>query len=412
MNKRIQKSQISIGLLMMCVIAMPALLFSSCKKKAPPVACYTLTFNSQGGSAVSPITEVKPGSTITLPASPTKAGFAFGGWCTDKEGKSSFSPTTPINSDLTLYAKWSEQFYTVTFDSQGGSAVNPVTGIKYGSTITLPANPTKAGFTFGGWCTDKEGKSSFSPTTAITADLTLYAKWIEQFYTVTFDSQGGSAVNPITGIKYGSTITLPPAPTKDGFLFNRWFIDDNTFKNEFDKTTPITADLTLYALWFGGKSIMGFGSDSFRNGSEIPPKHFYPNRLRLDRLNVSPQLSWGGAPKGTTSFLIIMEDLTKVRFAHWTVYNIPADRYSLAENDPWLPRDPSYRKGQYWGPDPSHFSVYDEKHHIIQIMIFALDLPLDYFTYSNYPISEEEARRTLGAHILQTAYIRGTFDKD
>ncbi len=180
MNKQIQKSQISIGLLMMCVIAMPALLFSSCKKKAPPVPAeiyYTVTFDSQGGSAVSPITGVKPCSTITLPASPTKAGSTFDGWCTDKGGKYLFSPTTPIYSDLTLYAKWIEQLYTVTFNSQGGSAVNPITGVKYGRTITLPAGPTKEGFVFYGWHADKEGKYLFSPTTLITADLTLYAKW-------------------------------------------------------------------------------------------------------------------------------------------------------------------------------------------------------------------------------------------
>ena len=405
MNKRIQKSQISIGLLMMCVIAMPVLLFSSCKKKkSPPVAYYTVTFNSQGGSVVSPITGVKQGSTITLPANPTKAGFAFGGWCTDKEGKYLFSPTTPINSDLTLYAKWSEQFYTVTFDSQGGSAVNPITGVKYGSTITLPANPVKAGFTFGGWCTDKEGKSSFSPTTPINSDLTLYAKWIEQLYTVTFNSKGGSAVNPITGIKYGSTITLPPAPTKDGFLFNRWFIDDNTFKNEFDKTTPITADLTLYALWFGGKSVMGLGSDSFRDGSEIPPKHFYPYNGHSGYLNVSPQLNWGGAPKGTTSFLIIMEQAFS-SISHWVVYNIPADKLSLTENDPWLSADEN--TSGYHGPDGKY--IKDIKNNAYVFMIFALDLPPNYFKKDNVPIFIELAKAKLGSHILGTASIKGTF---
>ena len=404
MNKRIQKSQISIGLLMMFVIAMPALLFSLCKKKAPPVPYYTVTFNSQGGSAVSPITGVKPGSAITLPANPTKAGFTFDGWCTDKEGKYLFSPTTPIYSDLTLYAKWIEQLYTVTFDSQGGSAVNPITGVKYGSTITLPANPTKAGFTFDGWCTNKEGKSSFSPTTPINSDLTLYAKWVEQLYTVTFDSQGGSAVNPITGVKYGSTITLPPAPTKAGFMFNRWFIDDNTFKNEFDKTTPVTADLTLYALWFGGKSVMGLGSDSFRDGSEIPPKHIYPYDGQAEYLNVSPQLSWGGAPKGTTSFLIIMEDFVG-EFANWHVYNIPADKLSLAEKDPWLSK---YNNTLgYHGPD-SRYRV-DIKKFTYIIMIFALDLPPNYFKKNNVPTFIKLAKAELGRHILGRASIKGTF---
>ena len=343
MNKRIQKSQISIGLLMMCVIAMPALLFSSCKKNA----YYTVTFNSQGGSAVSPITGVKQGSTITLPASPTKAGFTFtfGGWCTDKEGKSSFSPTTPINSDLTLYAKWIEQFYTVTFDSQGGSDVKTITRVKYGSTITLPPEPIKANSTFDGWFTDKEAST----------DL-------------------------------------------------------------FSAKTPITADLTLYAKW----NVFTLSSASFPNGGKIPPKHFHQSSTS-DRtnLNVSPQLSWDNAPKGTTSFLIIMEYAVRTKFAYgdWAVYNIPADRYSLTENDPWLEQEEydfidRHSVGHYRGPDPYSFSKDDGKHHTIQIMIFALDLPVDYLTYRNHPKSEREARKKLGAHILQTAYIRGTFDSN
>ena len=368
MNKRIQKSQISIGLLMMCVIVMPVLLFSSCKKKAPPVPAeiyYTVTFNSQGGSAVSPITGVKQGSTITLPASPTKADFTFtfGGWCIDKEGKYLFSPTTPINSDLTLYAKWIEQFYTVTFNSQGGSAVNPITGVKPGSTITLPASPTKAGFTFDGWCTDKEGKSWFSPITTINSDRTLYAKWIEQFYTITFDSQGGSAVDPITGVKYGSTVTLPMVgPTKAGVVFRGWHTDKEG-KSSFSPTTPITADLTLYAKWRDlprdpEPDFFSLSSASFLNGSEIPPKHFYLLHRHPGRFNASPPLSWEGAPKGTNSFLIIMEDFDKPRLPLWTVFDIPANRYSLAENDPWLPPaiDKHFRNGQYRGPCPPFFN--------------------------------------------------------
>ena len=405
MNKRIQKSQISIGLLMMCVIAIPALLFSSCKKKAPPVPAeiyYTVTFDSQGGSAVSPITGVKQGSTITLPANPTKAGFAFGGWCTDKEGKSSFSPTTPINSDLTLYAKWSEQFYTVTFDSQGGSAVNPVTGVKQGSTITLPANPTKAGFAFDGWCTDKEGKSSFSPTTPINSDLTLYAKWSEQFYTVTFDSQGGSAVNPITGVKYGSTITLPANPTKAGFTFGGWCTDKEG-KSSFSPTTPINSDLTLYAKWNAlPPAVFSLSSTSFPDGSEIPVKHFCLRNHYPEHQNISPQLSWTHVPKATTSFLIIMENAI-ADYPNWHVYNIPADKLSLAENDPWLSEyDNTYG---YQGPDRRSKKDIDKRSTYI-ITIFALDLPPNYFK-DNVPIFRESVENRLGSHILATASTKG-----
>ena len=343
MNKRIQKSQISIGLLMMCVIVIPALLFSSCKKKAPPVAYHIVTFNSQGGSAVSPITGVKQGSTITLPASPTKAGSTFDGWCTDKEGKSSFSPTTPIYSDLTLYAKWIEQFYTVTFDSQGGSAVNPITGVKYGSTITLPAEPTKA--------------------------------------------------------------DLPADPTKPDLNFCGWFIDDDTFKNQFDAKTPITANLTLYAKW----TAFTLSSTSFSDGGIMPVKHYHEYLGHPEYQNISPQLSWANPPKGTKSFVIIMENPEAPGTRHWSVYNIPADKLSLAENDPWLsqaqgpPRSKGYSP-HYWGPYPPYI---DEPHDSVKgsmfyFFLFALDLPDNYFTHDSFPNCLADFRdKGLYAHVVK-----------
>ena len=417
MNKQIQKSQISIGLLMMCVIAMQALLFSSlfssCKKNAPPVEIYyTVTFNSQGGSAVSPITEVKPGSAITLPASPTKAGSTFDGWCTDKEGKYLFLPTTPIYSDFTLYAKWGEQFYTVTFDSKGGSAVNPVTGVKYGSTITLPDNPVKTGFTFGGWCADKGGKRSFSPTTTINSDLTLYAKWMEQLCTVTFDSKGGSAVSPtITEVKYGTTITLPPAPTKDGFVFSRWCLDDNTtLRNQFNKKYPITANLTLYAKWLkvspssGG---MGFSCDSFSDGSEIPAKHIFPRHREPDYLNITPALSWANAPAGTNSFLVVMQHEYGTTL-NWGIYDLPDDIRAVYEG--------TYSKSatRYHGPDRYQKPRNSDSKQTYIIMLFALDVPPDFFLIRRYwqkslPRDIADVEWILSGHILAKASIKGIY---
>ena len=210
---------------------------------------YTVTFDSKGGSEVKAV-KVKKGGTITLPANPTKADFVFAGWFTDDNTfKNQFDATTPITANLTLYAKWDVPEYTVTFDSKGGSEVKAVK-VKKGNTITLPANPTKVDFIFGGWFTDDDTfKNQFDAKTPITANLTLYAKWDVPEYTVTFNSKGGSTVNAITNVKKGSTIALPPNPTKDGFIFGGWFTDDNTFKNQFDAKTPVTADITLYAKW-------------------------------------------------------------------------------------------------------------------------------------------------------------------
>jgi uncharacterized repeat protein (TIGR02543 family) len=159
--------------------------------------------------------------------------------------------------------------YTVTFDSNGGSNVAAVIGITYGSTITLPPNPTKTDHDFVGWFIDNGMfQNEFTSSTVISSDLTVYAKWdpiILLTYTVAFDSNGGSNVAAVIGITYGSTITLPPNPTKADHDFVGWFIDNGTFENQFTASTVIMLDLTVYAKWIynGPKTIKITGLDSY-----------------------------------------------------------------------------------------------------------------------------------------------------
>ena len=197
----------------------------------------TVTFDSAGGSAVAPIS-VLEGETITEPTDPTRSGYTFDKWTLDDE---EFNFTTPITDDITLVATWLENF-TVTFNSDGGSAVTSQE-VADGSTASEPTDPTKEGYTFNEWY---NGETLFNFTTPITADITLTAHWIENF-TVTFDSQGGTAV-AAKEVADGSTATEPtPEPTKDTFIFSHWSatIDGE----EFLFTTAITADITLYAVW-------------------------------------------------------------------------------------------------------------------------------------------------------------------
>jgi uncharacterized repeat protein (TIGR02543 family) len=94
-----------------------------------------------------------------------------------------FDSTTPVTANITVYAQWTEiipDTYTVTFDSQGGSAVSPITGVVSDNTVTLPANPTQSGYTFTGWNTASNGLGSvFDSTTPVTANITVYAQWTE-----------------------------------------------------------------------------------------------------------------------------------------------------------------------------------------------------------------------------------------
>lgn len=137
---------------------------------------YTVTFNSNGGSDVSSI-EVEKGELADKPSNPTKTGYTFVGWYSDSALTESFSFNLAITEDITLYAKWSINQYTVTFNSNGGSSVS-TQNITYNTVVAEPSEPTKTGYTFAGWYTDSSLTEVWSFTTVITENITLYAKWV------------------------------------------------------------------------------------------------------------------------------------------------------------------------------------------------------------------------------------------
>ena len=136
--------------------------------------------------------------------------------------------------------------YTVSFDSAGGSTVAAVTA-EHGNTITAPAEPTRDGYEFTGWYSDSATTARFDFATPVTAEMTLYAGWNINTYTVSFDSAGGSTVAAVTA-EHGNTITAPAEPTRDGYEFTGWYSDSATTAR-FDFATPVTAEMTLYAGW-------------------------------------------------------------------------------------------------------------------------------------------------------------------
>ena len=143
--------------------------------------------------------------------------------------------------------------YTVTFDSQGGSHVDSLTGVITGATITAPASPTKSGFTFGGWYKEASYVTLWDfDTDKVTTNITLYAKWTAvppTTFTVTFDSQEGSNVDSLTGVITGATISAPAAPTKSGFTFEGWYKEASLDTLWDFGTDTVTTNITLYAKW-------------------------------------------------------------------------------------------------------------------------------------------------------------------
>ncbi len=139
------------------------------------IASYNVNFDSMGGSSLDS-QQVTYNGTAATPSAPTKAGYTFDGWFTDKDYTKSYDFATPVTGDITLYAKWTINSYNVTFDSMGGSSVDSQQ-VTYNGTAATPSAPTKAGYTFDGWFTDKDCTVAYDFNALVTDNITLYAKW-------------------------------------------------------------------------------------------------------------------------------------------------------------------------------------------------------------------------------------------
>ena len=204
---------------------------------------YTITFDTNGGSEIAPITQ-DYGTEITVPDNPTRKGYTFKGW--DKE-----IPETMPAENIKVKAQWEINQYTITFDTNGGSEIAPITQ-DYGTQISAPDNPTRKGYTFKGW--DKE-----IPETMPAENIKVKAQWEINQYTITFDTNGGSEIAPITQ-DYGTQISAPDNPTRKGYTFKGW-------DKEIPETMP-AENIKVKAQWEINQYTITFDTNG---GSEIAP---------------------------------------------------------------------------------------------------------------------------------------------
>ena len=226
---------------------------------------YSVTFdlNYEGNPAATEV-KVNEGEKVDEPAKPTRTGWTFVGWFKDTAGRTTWNfATEVVNADMTLYAKWEEKIFTVTFNTNGGNTVASK-NVREGEKVTEPSIPTRNGYRFDGWFKDNTASTSvwnFS-NDVVTANVTLYAKWT-QIFNVTFDTDGGSEAPVLQTVANGEKASKPTDPTKykaglySGTVqpeetkctFAGWY-NGNT---EWDfATNVVTANITLTAKWTGG----------------------------------------------------------------------------------------------------------------------------------------------------------------
>ena len=196
---------------------------------------YVVTFDMQNGE---PKFEqlVKKGNRVYEPSDPKNEGYIFLGWY---RGNELYDFTKVVKNNMTLVAKWEKDDYVkVSFETVGGNTIEPVS-VKKGSKVTRPIDPKKTGHTFKMWTLNGV---AFDFETPITEDITLLATY-EDVYSVFFDSNGGSKV--ASGTVKGGKIAKPEDPTKSGYKFLGWYLEDKAY----DFSTEVKDNMTLKAKW-------------------------------------------------------------------------------------------------------------------------------------------------------------------
>lgn len=200
------------------------------------VKTYNVIFDASGGSAVEN-QKVNENRKVKKPTNPTRDGYIFDGWYLNNK---LYDFDEKVTSDITLKAKWSDDAnakrYTVTFDSNYGSAVGNQTVLE-GRSASRPNNPWRDGYRFVEW--QLNGRT-YDFNSRVTSNITLKAVWEEVVtYTVSFNSKGGTTFND-QRVESGGRATNPGNPTRDGYVFIGW---------DFDFNTPITSNVTINASW-------------------------------------------------------------------------------------------------------------------------------------------------------------------
>ena len=216
----------------------------------PPLNFYTITFNTNGGSEISPIEGYAGDSVGTVP-DPTRTGYRFVGW--DKT-----VPSVIPDYDLQVNAIWEPILYTITLDSNGGNYINDLKYM-YGQEISIP-NPSRTGHTFNGW-------NETPPDKMPAHDLHYVAQWTKNTLTITFDSNGGTSPNPTSKqVTYDEPYGTLAATTRSGYVFSGWYTA-RTNGTLITGTTLVSNpnNHILYAHWSSNSYTVYFDSNGGSN---------------------------------------------------------------------------------------------------------------------------------------------------
>ena len=247
----------------------------STKAAVTTATTFTLTYSyngATGGNGTASSSYITGATALTLPT-PSKTGYTLDGWyeASDLSGSKLSSTYSPTQT-RTIYAKWTGDSYTITYDYNGANGENQTLTSPFtvgGTAITLPV-PTRTAYTFDGWfeasaLTGSALTGPYSPTQT----RTIYAKWIADTYTITYDYNGADGANSTTDSSFtvaGTAITLP-APTRTGYSFDGWFEASALTGSALSGPYSPTQTRTIYAKWTANTQTITYAAGTGGSGT-------------------------------------------------------------------------------------------------------------------------------------------------
>lgn len=325
---------------------------------------YTITFDMQGGSGGTQSVDATYTMALTSITPPTRAGYTFGGYYTEKNGAGDLyynyggnaEKTYDKTSDLTLYAKWTPMEYTVILDAAGGSGGDTVTAT-YDADMPEITLPTRTGYTFDGYFTQTDGggvryydaDGNSVRTYDRTDGITLYAKWNANSYDVTLDMQSGSGGTDRVEATYNSAMPSVTPPQRTGYTFGGYFAQPNGegaqyyyANGESARIYDIDNECTLYAKWTANPYDVVLNAQGGSGGTTVTA--IYDSDMPVIALPDRPGYIFGGYFNevnggGTKYYNADGTSATKydqangiTLYAFWTPITYDIQLYSRGEN--------------------------------------------------------------------------------
>ena len=183
---------------------------------------------------------------------PTRENYCFEGWYTDSELTLPLNAASTFSESVTLYAKWSPDSYTLSFELNGGKCNNLPSGYSFGEAIDLSSlKPTKSKHDFDGWYTDAELTAPLSSLGATpSGNITLYAKWTAGSYDIEYELDGGECEGLPEKYTYGIGVDLSDfIPVRKGYSFSGWYFDPYFIEDGTVITENSSGEIEVYAKW-------------------------------------------------------------------------------------------------------------------------------------------------------------------